>query len=71
MGNKKPKAFTFTKNVGPQLNLLPAAQPMDFSSFFNDELLNNMVIETNRYMRDKIAELQLSPRSIWNDVHLV
>jgi hypothetical protein len=23
MGDKKPKAYTFTKNAGPQFNLLP------------------------------------------------
>jgi hypothetical protein len=32
--------------------------------FFNDELLNNIVIETNRYVRHKILEFQLSLRSI-------
>jgi hypothetical protein len=37
-----------------------------FLLFFNDELLNNIVIETNRYMRHKISELQLSPRSSWS-----
>jgi hypothetical protein len=36
LGNKKPKAFTFTMNVEPQFNLLPAAEPMDFSSIFNN-----------------------------------
>jgi hypothetical protein len=67
VGDKKTKAYTstFTKNAGPQFNLLPYAEPMDyFSLFFNDELLNNIV--TNRYARDKIAELQLTPRSIWS-----
>jgi hypothetical protein len=66
LGNQKPKIFTFTKNAGPKFNLLPAAGPMDFGSFFNDELLNNTVIETNRYDRDKIMELHLSPWSTWN-----
>jgi hypothetical protein len=37
-----------------------------FSLVFSDELLNNTVIDTNKYVRDKIAELQLSPRSITN-----
>jgi hypothetical protein len=61
MGDKKPKAYTFTKNAGPQFNLLPDAEPMDcFSSFFNDELLNNIVTETNRYARYKILELSLA-----------
>jgi hypothetical protein len=48
--NKKPKTYTFTKNSVPQFNLLPAAETMDyFRLFFNDELLNNTVIETNRH----------------------
>lgn len=66
LGNKKPKIFTFTKNAGPKFNLLPAAGPIDFGSLFNDELLNNTVIETNRYVTDKITELHLSSRSTWN-----
>jgi hypothetical protein len=37
-----------------------------FSLFFNDELLNNTVVERNRYARQKISELQLSPRSVWS-----
>jgi hypothetical protein len=37
-----------------------------FSLFFSDELINNIVVETNRYARQKISELQLSPRSIWS-----
>jgi hypothetical protein len=46
MGDKRPKAYTFTKKAGPQFNLLPDAEPTDyFSLFFNDELLNNFVIE--------------------------
>jgi hypothetical protein len=37
-----------------------------FSLFFSDELLNNIVVETNRYAKQKISEIQLSPRSIWS-----
>jgi hypothetical protein len=72
MGDKKPKAYTFTKNAGPQFNLLPDVEPMDyFILFFNAELLNNIVTETNRYTRHRITELQLSPWSMlssWSDV---
>jgi hypothetical protein len=72
IGNKNPKAYKFTKNAEPQFNLLPDTEPMDyFSLFLNDELLHNIVIESNRYARNKISELQLSPRSIrssWSDV---
>jgi hypothetical protein len=64
MGDKKPNAYTFTKNAGPQFHLLSDAETMDyFSLFFNDELSNN-VVETNRYVRCRISELHLSPRSI-------
>jgi hypothetical protein len=67
MHNKKPNAYTFTKNAGPQFKLLPDAESVDyFILFFNDELLNNIVLETNRYAGHKIEELQLSLRSIWN-----
>jgi hypothetical protein len=38
VGNRKPKAYTFTTTVGPQFNFLPDAESMDyFSLFFNDE----------------------------------
>jgi hypothetical protein len=61
MGNMIPKAYTFTENAGPQYNL-PNAEPIDyFSLFLNDELLNNNVMETKSYARDKTAELQLNP----------
>jgi hypothetical protein len=67
MGDKKLNAYTLTKNAGPQFHLLPDAEPMDyFSLFFNDELLISIVVQTNRYVRHKISELQLSPRSIWS-----
>jgi hypothetical protein len=65
MGDKL-NAYALTKSSGPQFHLLPDAEPMDyFSLVFNDELLNNNV-ETNRYVRHKISELQLSQRSNWN-----
>jgi hypothetical protein len=67
MGDKKSKTYTFTKNARPQFFLLPYAMPTDyFILFFNDELLTNIVIETSRYARHKIAELQLSQWSIWS-----
>jgi hypothetical protein len=67
MGDKKLNAYTFTKNAGPQFHLLPDAEPMDyFSLFFSDEILNSIVVETNRYARHKLSELQLSPRSNWS-----
>jgi hypothetical protein len=65
--DKKPKAYTFSKNAGPQFHLLPDdSEPMDyFCLYFSDELLNN-VAETNKYERQNISELQLSPISIWS-----
>jgi hypothetical protein len=30
MGDKKPKAYTFTKKAWPQFNLLPDAETMDY-----------------------------------------
>jgi hypothetical protein len=58
MGDKKPKAYIFNKNAGSQFNRLPDAEPMDyFILFINNELLNNTVIEANRYSRYKTAEL--------------
>jgi hypothetical protein len=39
---------------------------MDYFKLFFNEVWNNTVIETNRYARHKISELQLSPRSIWS-----
>lgn len=67
IGDKKPKEYTFTKNIRSKLNLLPDVEPMDyFSLFFNDKILNNTVTKTKRYARDKIAKLQLRLGSIWN-----
>jgi hypothetical protein len=70
--DSKPSAYTFSKNAGPQCNLPPDAEPMDyFSLFFDDTLLRNIVTGTNRYARDKILKIQLNPKSIWNKWHEV
>jgi hypothetical protein len=67
VGRRELNTYTFTKNAGPQFHFLPDADPMDyFSLFFNDELLNNIAVETNRYARHKLLELQLSLRFIWS-----
>jgi hypothetical protein len=40
VGDKKPQAYTFTKNAGPKFNFLPDTEPMDyFSLFFSLEFL--------------------------------
>jgi hypothetical protein len=65
--DKKTKSYTFAKNAGPQFKLVPDHDSMGyFSLFFNHELLNNIVIETNKYARHKISEHKLGPRSIWD-----
>jgi hypothetical protein len=52
VGDKEPKVYTIITNAGPQFNLLPDAEPMDyFILFFNDGLLSNIVIKTNRYTK--------------------
>jgi hypothetical protein len=66
MGDKKLNAYTFTKNAGPQFHLLPDAEPMDYFSLFLNDLLLNNVVETNRYARHKISELQFCLRSSWS-----
>jgi hypothetical protein len=46
MSDKNLNAYTFSKNAGPQFHLLQDAEPIYyFSLFFNDELLNNIVVE--------------------------
>jgi hypothetical protein len=56
MGNKKPKAYTFTKNAGPQFNLLPDAEPMDYFSLF--------------YRNKQVCERQNCGTSAKSEVHL-
>jgi hypothetical protein len=46
------------KMQGHSLTLYQVQSPW-IILFLNDELLNNIVIETNRYARHKIAKLQL------------
>jgi hypothetical protein len=48
-GQQETQGIHMTKSAGPQFNLLPDAEPMDyFSLFFNEELLINIIIEANR-----------------------
>jgi hypothetical protein len=61
MADKKPRHTHLLKIQ------IPDAEPMNyFILFFSDEVIYNIVIETNRHARHKIAELQLTPRSIWS-----
>jgi hypothetical protein len=61
MGDKKPKAYTFTTKTGSQFNLLPDAEPMDyFTLFLNDELLNNIVTEKNSTPDTKFRNFSLA-----------
>jgi hypothetical protein len=65
MGSKKPKTYTFTKNAWPHLTFCQRQSPW-IILFYNNELLKNIVVETDRCMRQKIAELQLGLRFIWS-----
>jgi hypothetical protein len=40
MSNKKPKAYTSIKNAGPQFNLLPDVEPMDYFMLFYFSMTN-------------------------------
>jgi hypothetical protein len=52
---------------GHNLTFCQMDLPMDYFCVpSNHELSNSIVTETNRYVRDKIMELQLSPKSIWS-----
>ena len=64
--DRRPAKFNFTKNAGPKLNFPHVANPIEFFKlFFNDDIIGDIVNETNRYARVKILNLELSPRSIW------
>lgn len=73
--DRRPAQFNYMKNAGPKLNLPADADPIQyFLLFFNDDIMNDIINETNRYAREKISKLQLSPRSIWHkwsDVNLI
>jgi hypothetical protein len=65
--DRKLKKYNFTKNAGPKFGLPSDAEPLDyFTLFFNEELLPEIVAETNRYVKEKISKLQPSPGLIWN-----
>jgi hypothetical protein len=67
MEDRKLKKYNFTKNAGQKLGLPSDAEPRDyFTLFFNEELLSEIVRETNKYAKEKISKLQPSPTSIWN-----
>jgi hypothetical protein len=52
--DRKLKKYNFTKNAGPKLGLPSDAEPIDyFTLFFNEELLSEIVTETNRYVKEK------------------
>jgi hypothetical protein len=52
------------------VNLQLDAKPIEyFNLLFSDELIDEIVVETNRYMRERVSNLQLTPRSIWSKWH--
>lgn len=57
---------TGTKPVGPQTGH-HCQEPIDFFKlFFTDELMNNILEQTNKYGRAKIASKNISAHSTWN-----
>ena len=60
--------FTVSPKVtGPQIspNII---EPIDiFKLFFTDELVDNIIKETNNYANTKISAKRLTKRSIWNN----
>mgnify|MGYP003551415490 CR=1 FL=1 len=63
-----PKIIPFTsgtQTTGPQVPDY-IKEPIDyFKLFITDELINNIVTETNKYATTKINNLDLCPRSTW------
>jgi hypothetical protein len=70
--DSKPQEYIFSKRSGQKVNLQLDAKPIEyFNLLFSDELINEIVIETNRYAKERISNLQLSSRSIWSKWHEV
>ena len=64
--DKKPKEYNFNKNAGPKLHNFVGTDPLHyFDLFFNDDLINIIAEETNRYAESKISDKQLGPQSVW------
>lgn len=63
-----PKIIPFASGMpltGPQVPR-STKQPLDFFKlFFTDELIHNIVLETNKYATSKIIPSELRPRSTW------
>jgi predicted AlkP superfamily phosphohydrolase/phosphomutase len=48
--DKKQKEYNFNKNAGPKLHNFVGTDPLHyFDLFFNDDLINIIAEETNRY----------------------
>lgn len=55
------------KVTGPQISP-NIVEPIDiFKLYFTDELVDNMIKETNNYANSKISGKRLTKRSIWNN----
>lgn len=58
------KSFTFTGNSGLQIDLAEDITPFDaFSLFVDDEIINIIVVETNRYAEQKLNNNQTKSKS--------
>jgi len=64
-----PGHITFTRrNAGVQLSSsdIPDSILGFFQLYFTDDLIHEMVSETNRYAQEKLMNRELLPRSIWH-----
>ena len=56
-----------SKTVAPNVPI-HWTEPIDFFRlFFTDTLLETIVLETNKYAKNKIEQQSLSDRSTWNN----
>lgn len=63
----KIKFSTGSKIVGPNVPV-HCKEPIDFFRlFFTDTILQKIVLETNKYAKNKIEQQRLSDRSTWNN----
>ena len=64
-----PKQLLFTaQNVGVQLtdSNIPDSILGFFQLYFTEDLLREIVVETNQYAKEKLSDRELLPRSVWH-----
>ena len=63
--DKKPKEYNFNKNAGPKLHNFFGTDPLHyFDLFFNDDLINIIAEETNRYYYYSVVCLTTGPKPL-------